>query len=100
MRDFFRFMAATGQGMIVEQTTCNSLNAFTEWFFAGFTRVTDALTNEDRSEVYDVDSSVQKPVLGHLESGRSKLQGLGASDCKTELSRRNILADSGTDQTV
>ena len=28
------------------------------------------------------------------------LQGLGASDCKTELSRRNILADSGTDQTV
>jgi hypothetical protein len=27
-------------------------------------------------------------------------QDLGASDCKTELSRRNILADSGTDQTV
>jgi hypothetical protein len=28
------------------------------------------------------------------------VQGLGASDCKTELSRRSILADSGTDQTV
>jgi hypothetical protein len=30
----------------------------------------------------------------------NSLQGLGASDCKTELSRRNILADSGTDQTA
>jgi hypothetical protein len=28
------------------------------------------------------------------------LQGLGASDCKTELSRRHILADVSTDQTV
>ena len=57
--------------MIVEQTT---FIAFTELYFAGFTRVTDAPTNEeDRSEVYDVDSSVQKPVLGHLKSGRSRL---------------------------
>jgi hypothetical protein len=28
------------------------------------------------------------------------VQCLGASDCKTELSRRNILADSGSDQMV
>jgi hypothetical protein len=41
--------------MIMEQTTCNSLNAFTEWFFAGFTRIIGTPTNEaDRSEVYDV----------------------------------------------
>jgi hypothetical protein len=40
-----------------------------------------------------------------FKRGRSSLavvlvQGLGASDCKAELSRRNILANSGTDQTI
>jgi hypothetical protein len=44
----------------MEQTICNSLNAFTELFFAGFTRVTDTPINEEnRSEVYDV---VRRPV--------------------------------------
>jgi hypothetical protein len=39
----------------MEQTTCDSLNTFVEWFFAGFTRVTDTEINkEDRNEVYDV----------------------------------------------
>ena len=52
VKDFLRFHAAAGKGMIVEQTTCDSLNTFAEWFFAGFTRVTDAPTNEEnRSEV-------------------------------------------------
>jgi hypothetical protein len=55
VKDFLRFKAAAGKGMITEQTTCDSLNTFTEWFFAGFTRVTDTEINkEDRSEVYDV----------------------------------------------
>ena len=55
VKDFLRFHAAAGKGMIVEQTTCDSLNTFAEWFFAGFTRVTDTEINKnDRSEVYDV----------------------------------------------
>jgi hypothetical protein len=92
MKDFLRFKAATGQGMIMEQTTCNSLNAFAEWFFAGFTRVTDTPTNEeDRSEVYDVDSNVQKPVLGHLKSGRP---GLGSTKQFWEILSRGFVAKS------
>ena len=55
MKDFFHFCAATGKGKIVTKITCNSLIAVAEWFFAGFTRVTDTQTNEDdRSEVYNV----------------------------------------------
>ena len=54
VKDFLRFKAAAGKCMIVEQTTCDSLNTFAEWFFAGFTRVTDTEINkEDRSEVYE-----------------------------------------------
>ena len=54
MKDFLRFHVVAGKGMIMEQTTCDSLNTFVEWFFAGFTRVTDILTNEKgRSEVYN-----------------------------------------------
>jgi hypothetical protein len=50
VKDFLRFKAAAGKGMIAEQTTCDSLNTFAEWFFAGFTRVTDTEINkEDRS---------------------------------------------------
>jgi hypothetical protein len=55
VKDFLRFQAATGQGMIVEQITCDSLNTFTEWFFAGFTHVTGTRTDaNDRSEVYNI----------------------------------------------
>jgi hypothetical protein len=55
VKDFLRFKAAAGKGMIAEQTTCDSLNTFAEWFFAGFTCVTDTEINkEDRREVYDV----------------------------------------------
>ena len=39
----------------MKEITCKSLIAVAEWFFAGFTRVTDTETNEDdRSEVYSV----------------------------------------------
>jgi hypothetical protein len=67
VKDFLRFKAATSQGMIVEQTTYNSLNAFAEWgFFADFTRVTDTPTNkEDRSEVYD--ECVRKELADHCQ---------------------------------
>ena len=32
VKDFLRFKAAAGKGRIVEQTTCDSLNTFAEWF--------------------------------------------------------------------
>jgi len=55
VKDFFRFCAATCKGKIVIKITCDSLIAVAEWFFAGFTRVTDTQINEDdRSEVYNV----------------------------------------------
>lgn len=52
--------------MIMEQTTYNSLNAFAEQFFTGFTRITDTPTNEkDRSEVYDV--SIFRPLMAKAD---------------------------------
>jgi hypothetical protein len=36
VKDFLRFYAATSKGKIQEEVTCDSLNTFTEWFFAGF----------------------------------------------------------------
>jgi hypothetical protein len=47
---FLRFHAAAGKGMVVEQTICDSLNKFAEWFFAGFARVTDTEINKERIE--------------------------------------------------
>ena len=38
VKDFLRFHAATSKGKIQEEVTCDSLNTFAEWFFAGFTR--------------------------------------------------------------
>ena len=55
VKDFLRFKRAAGKGMVVEQTTCDSLNTFAEWFFAGFTRVTDTKVDKEyRNEVYNV----------------------------------------------
>ncbi len=55
MKDFIRFHAASSSGKIVDLPTPDSVNAFAEWFFAGFTRVTGTpIIDEDRSEVYDV----------------------------------------------
>jgi hypothetical protein len=45
VKDFLRFHAAAGKSTIVEQMTCDSLNTFAEWFFAGFVRVTDTPIN-------------------------------------------------------
>jgi hypothetical protein len=61
LKDFFRFQAAASKGLIKEKMTCDSLNAFGEWFFAGFTRVTGTPTDfNDRSEVSNVS------ILYHL----------------------------------
>jgi len=45
------------------------------------------------------ESSGETVHLGEM-AAEASVQGLGASDCKTELSRRNILGDSGTDHTA
>lgn len=61
LKDFFRFYAATSKGKIVEKMTSDSLNTFTEWFFAGFERVTGTpIDANDGSEVYNVS------ILHHL----------------------------------
>ncbi len=55
VKDFLRFHAATSRGKIVTKPTADSVTAFAEWFFAGFTRVTGTLTDaEDRSEVFHI----------------------------------------------
>jgi hypothetical protein len=55
VEDFLRFHAATSCGKIVTKPTADSINAFAEWFFAGFERVTGTSTDAaDRSEVYHV----------------------------------------------
>ena len=80
VKDFLRFKAAAGKGMIIEQTTYHSLNTFAEWFFAGFTRVTDTEINkEDRSEVYDVSIFhhlwPQGPISSSLVGPKSVARG-------------------------
>jgi hypothetical protein len=42
VKDSIRFSAAASRGKIVELPTVDSVNSFAEWFFAGFTRVTEA----------------------------------------------------------
>jgi len=57
VKDFLRFHAALGRGrgLIAEDITASSVNTFTEWFFAGFTRVTGTpIDKKKRSEVYKV----------------------------------------------
>jgi hypothetical protein len=55
VRNFIRFSAAASRGKIVELPTVDSVNAFAEWFFAGFTRVTGTPTiKKDRTEVFNV----------------------------------------------
>jgi hypothetical protein len=71
MKDFFWFVAATSRGLIDRETrqiTVDSLNAFGEWSFAGFTRVTKTATDEkERSEVYNV-SPLRRGERSHPES--------------------------------
>ena len=55
VEDFVHFHAASSNGKIVELPTADLVNAFAEWFFAGFTRATGTPTiDEDRSEVCDL----------------------------------------------
>ena len=58
IKDFLRFKASVSEGRIDkerERTTPDSLNAFAEWFFAGFARVSgNPIPKEDKQEVYDV----------------------------------------------
>lgn len=55
VKDFLCFHAATSRGKIVTKPTADSVNAFAEWFFAGFERVTGTSTDAaHRSEVYHV----------------------------------------------
>jgi hypothetical protein len=43
------------RGKIKQTPTDESLNCFAEWFFAGFTRVTETVIGKtERSEVYNV----------------------------------------------
>ena len=55
--DFVRFHAATSKGRIDNGglITVESSNTFMEWFFAGFTRVTGTVIDEEtRSIIYKV----------------------------------------------
>ncbi len=58
IKDFLRFIVATSRGIIDDKqkkVTVDSINTFTEWFFAGFARVTgNRIDGEDRRAVYDV----------------------------------------------
>src|SRR5256714_15309996 len=55
VKDFLRFHAATSKGKIREKISCDPLNTFAEWFFTGFSRVTDTpINDDDRSKVYNV----------------------------------------------
>ena len=61
-KDFLRFIVATSQGIIDDgqkKVTVDSINAFAEWFFAGFARVTgNRINEEDRCAVYAVSASL------------------------------------------
>ena len=47
VKDILRFHAAMSKGNIQGELTYDSFNTFTEWFFAGFSRMTDTPTNDD-----------------------------------------------------
>jgi hypothetical protein len=52
VKDFLRFHAALGRGrgLIVKEITTDSVNTFTEWFFAGFERVTGTPIDKKKEE--------------------------------------------------
>jgi hypothetical protein len=55
VKDFLRFQASLMRGKIKLKPTDDSLNCFAEWFFAGFTRLTQTvIPKAERSEVYNV----------------------------------------------
>ena len=59
IQEFLRFHISLSKGTIDDKKriTVDSVNTFSEWFLAGFTRVTGkVIDNEDRAAVYDVGS--------------------------------------------
>ena len=59
INDFPRFHISLSKGRIDDKKriTVDSVRTFSEWFFAGFNRVTGkVIDNEDRAAVYDVGS--------------------------------------------
>ena len=55
VKDFLRFQASVMRGKIKQIPTDESLNCFAEWFFGGFTRVTETVISKTkRTEVYNV----------------------------------------------
>lgn len=55
LKDFFRFYIATSRPVIGDVPTADSICSIAEFFFAGFTRVTEtAVPKETSSEVYSV----------------------------------------------
>lgn len=64
VKDFLRFHAAASRGKIEERITADSTNAFAEWFFAGFSRVTGTPTDEEeKSKVYKVNQSLKRSAV-------------------------------------
>ncbi|KAL6714267.1 hypothetical protein ACLMJK_007690 [Lecanora helva] len=54
-KDFLRYYASTAKGILHSRITCDSLNTFAEWFFAGFTRISGSVYDKaHREEVYQV----------------------------------------------
>ena len=49
LKNFFRFVAASSKGMIMEKSTPKSLNTSGKWFFAGFSRITGTPTDAGNS---------------------------------------------------
>jgi hypothetical protein len=55
VKDFFRFYIATSRPIIDDLPTADLIRSIAEFFFAGFTRVTEtAVPKEMSSEVYSV----------------------------------------------
>jgi hypothetical protein len=53
IKDFLRFQASVMRGKIKQISTDESLNCFAEWFFGGFTRITETVIGEiKRTKVY------------------------------------------------
>lgn len=55
VKDFIRFYIHTSQPKLTTKTTTDSMGTISEWFFAGFTRITGtAVPGDMRSDVYGV----------------------------------------------
>jgi hypothetical protein len=55
VKDFLRFQANVMRGKIKQIPTDEPLNCFAEWFFGGFTCVTETVISKtERTEVYNV----------------------------------------------